>query len=63
VLGWTFTSPSLSDLLWAVKPERGEDVFFSDLAGYKSFESGLFAVQENFLKVTNRRYYMLDEID
>jgi len=49
--------------MWAAKPNRGENTYFSDLAGYKSFDSEIFAVQENFLKVTNREYYMLDEMD
>lgn len=39
------------------------DSFFSDLAGYKSFKCDIYAVQENFLEITNKKYYMLNEIE
>jgi hypothetical protein len=63
VIDWTFNSPDLAQLMNQIKPGRGLETEIQDLAGYKSFEAAIFAVQKNFLKVTNRRYYMLDEMD
>ena len=62
VLDWTYVSPSLNHIFAKIKPQKVEEVIFSDMVGYKVGVVGLYSLQENFLDVVNLKYFRLDEV-
>ena len=62
-MDWTFSAPSLKYVLRKIYPAHGnENTHISDYAGYKRFSGNFFSVQENFLRVTDLNYLIIDEI-
>lgn len=62
VVDWTFTSPSLKYIFRKISPGNDRfDTQFSDFAGYKECSANIYSVQENFLKVNDLGYFIIDE--
>jgi hypothetical protein len=59
---YSFTTPSLRYLLAKIKDDDRRDIIISDTAGYKSFRTNIYGVQENFLNSSMSNYYMLSEV-
>ena len=59
---WSFSTPSLRFLLAKIKDDDRRDIIISDTAGYKSYRTNIFGIQQDFLNASMNQYYMATEI-
>lgn len=61
ILGYTFTSHGLGDVLNKINPKVQKDaerVTFSDFAGYRDYKTTINAIRKNYLEVVDLDYYL-----